>query len=198
VEEHAEGCRLLLDVLALAPVASPLPANPTRDAIHELVAWHGPGFACARAALRRRFPQHELFVFADLGETADGEVVLSVATFLARLEALRSGPDRVATREEDHAALVLLAARGIDAETCQRLHDLVRAATGIDEAPLAPEDDHVPERERALVELHRWVEEWSTTARAVVKRRDALISLGLAKRRTSSANRAAAVEVSRS
>ena len=34
-----------------------------------------------------------------------------------------------------------------------------------------------------LIDLHGWLQEWSETARAVIKRRDQLIRLGIGKRR---------------
>ncbi|MEO7328753.1 MAG: hypothetical protein ABI193_09260 [Minicystis sp.] len=54
-------------------------------------------------------------------------------------------------------------------------------------APL-PQGDDVPQldekRRKALTELKDWFEEWSTAARAVVKKRGHLIRLGLANRKS--------------
>jgi hypothetical protein len=87
--------------------------------------------------------------------TADA--VGAVTTFLERMAALRDSPNRKATRKADHAALRGLTERGIGQALFDRLSELVAAAS---------------------VEADQ-VEEWSTVARAVIKRRDYLIRLGL-------------------
>ena len=109
-----------------------------------------------------------------------------MATLLSRLDALESSPEREATRDEDRKALETLAARGFDAAERARLADLVRRAqTAVfpTELPVAEESSNT--RQEALRELRAWYEDWPETARAVIKRRDLLILLGLAHRRRS-------------
>jgi hypothetical protein len=43
----------------------------------------------------------------------------------------------------------------------------------------------VKARNEALLALRAWYKDWSTTARAVIRRRDYLVMLGLTKRRRS-------------
>ena len=53
------------------------------------------------------------------------------------------------------------------------------------EAPVADETTEAPDPlHEALLELHGWYQEWAETARAEITRRDYLIRLGLAQRRT--------------
>ncbi|XXV29429.1 hypothetical protein WME87_11305 [Sorangium sp. So ce1389] len=116
-------------------------------------------------------------------------------TLLDRLDALEKSPARKATRKDDHAALETLAKRVITREERTRLRQLVDTASGAGAA--AEEDDEeaigdaatvravVDSREHveALRALHAWHREWGETVRAVVKRRDFLVRLGLAHRK---------------
>lgn len=143
-------------------------------------------FRIINATLTRRFPAQAAFVLDGLSAVRGPEAVLSVGVLLDRLDALESGPARVATREQDHAALEMLAKRSITKEERTRLRGLVTVAltakpTG-DAAALEAEAERV--RNEALIALRAWYREWSEVARAAVTRRDQLIRLGLANRRS--------------
>lgn len=114
--------------------------------------------------------------------------VLVVARLLERVDALESNPEREATREADQAALATLAQRGLTPAVREHLRQLVETAQlPARTEPAAPQDETAEMgREEALVRLHAWFEEWSEVARVVVKRRDLLIRLGLARRRQAS------------
>jgi hypothetical protein len=98
-------------------------------------------------------------------------------TLLHRLDELEEGS------EADRAAIATLDKRGITAAMRGQLRALVSVAQAAksDDAPLA---DTAPANQQALEALHRWYRDWSETARAVIRRRDHLIVMGLAKRRT--------------
>ena len=102
-------------------------------------------------------------------------------TLLGRLDALEKGPERKATRKEDHAALDTLAARGINAKERARLSELVHISQSASETE-APDEEGKAAREEAYVKalgaLRVWYVDWSDMARSVVKRRDYLIRLG--------------------
>lgn len=112
--------------------------------------------------------------------------VLGISTFLDRLDALEKAPEREATRAADHAALATLERRGIDPEERARLRGLVERAQRMTSLPPEDPEEGAEDRnvERRLRQLRVWFEEWSSIARAVVDRRDDLIRLGLARRRT--------------
>lgn len=137
----------------------------------------------AGAALEFAFPEQHKFLFAGDPKPAKGrEAILTVSTFLDRLDALESGKDRKATHKVDLDALKRLAERGITVAERKRLRDLlqqVRDGVSMPEvaAPVAdgPSADSLA--------LYRWHREWAATARAVTHRRDQLISLGLAERK---------------
>jgi hypothetical protein len=119
--------------------------------------------------------------------------ILSIATFLDRLDALENDPARAATREADRAALARLAERGIDAAERARLRALVKTAmraTTDAPAPTPPRAPSTPaapaelpvDQAESLRKLRAWYDDCSRTAKALIKRRDYLIALGLAKR----------------
>lgn len=182
-----EGFKLLHNLVGFEPVPiAPRADNPAADALRAIDAWDEPSFAKASAALERRFPAQWEFVFGDGLAPATGTAsVLSVIKFLDRLDALESSPNRKATRKEDRAALNLLASRGIDDAARAEMRKLLKTAQRAPEVPLS--DAHAIElaatREEDALALYRWYREWSTTAHAVIKRRDQLIALGLAKRK---------------
>jgi len=184
--DHQEGWELLLQVTGFRrpPAAAAAESTAARDAAVELDAWDEPNFRLIRAALDRRHPEQSLFVFEGLTASTGAGAVLGVATLLDRLDALEKSPERKATRKADHAALDTLTKRGISAAERTRLRALVTTAmtaarTEEEASPTA--DDTAPTE--ALLKLHAWYGEWSEVARAVIKRRDHLIRLGLAKRK---------------
>ncbi|WP_437569032.1 hypothetical protein [Sorangium sp. So ce542] len=189
-DDILEGRTLLLDVLA-APrragaSADTDDARAQRAATGELDQWDEPNYARYGAALRRRFPDVHDYVFKDLAPSTGTASVRGVATFLARLDALENGtdPDRAGAKQSDKRAVAFLATRGLDKAERRRLKGLVDVALG-PTSPL-PEPTELPEaarRREALVKLRGSFDEWSTTARAVIKKRSYLIRLGLASRK---------------
>ena len=137
-----------------------------------------------QAVLDRFHPEQAAFVFDGLQPATGTEAVVSVAKFLTRLDALESSPAREATRTEDHAALESLAKRGITKEERDRLTAVVTAARQIAGSP-PPPDVSEEQQAKHLIALRKWYQYWSETARAVIKRRDHLVRLGLSKRKKS-------------
>jgi hypothetical protein len=202
--EHHLGWLLLLQASGYRRALPATQNDPVvRAAALELDATDEPLFARAGAVLGRFAPEQNAFVFEDLEAATGPGAIVSIATFLDRLDALESGPDRAATREDDKSALARLAERGIDSAERARLRALVKTATrspvaapppapSSASAPLeltlpgatAPAEPPAPAVDQAetLRKLRAWYDDWSRTAKAVIKRRDHLIALGLAKR----------------
>ncbi len=187
-EVHEDGYTRLLTAMGYyRPSPLPLPDNKAvLAAVVELDAWDEPNFRMIRAALEYRHPEQCELLFHELQADKRAAAVVGVARLLDRLDVLESGSDREDSREADHAALATLATRGYGPEERVRLRDLVRTAKALKPAPVKP----VPpgkdvERRQALLDLWIWYHEWSEVARAVIKRRDYLIQLGLAKRKRS-------------
>ncbi len=193
--DHQEGWDLFHEATGFkrsTPQAPTMTLDPeVRAAIAELDAADEPTFRLAHAALARRHPVQDAFVFGgDLAAATGAGAVASMQLFTDRLNALERGKDRTATRKEDKAALKTLEKRGITPEARRRWRDLLKTAVrGMKKvAPATPPPD--PEkapaageaRYDALGRLYAWFVEWSETAHAKIRRRDYLIRLGLAKR----------------
>ncbi|MFO0577794.1 MAG: hypothetical protein U1A78_27625 [Polyangia bacterium] len=195
-KDHQEGWSLLHRASGYdSPATDPEVDRAAADAIAELDAWDEPNFRLARAALERRFPEQAGFLFAGLEPAAGAAAVLSVRTFLDRLDALEGkakGRDHKdgARKQADAAAVALLSGRRITGEERARLRRLVAvaekgAAPDAQQEKLAAASEAQAEaRLQALVDLRAWYDEWAETARVIIKRRDQLIRLGLARRRS--------------
>lgn len=184
----AEGWRL---VKAASGYSETKPtSNPddvkARDAIAQLDSWDEQGFRRVKAALTRLHPGQCEYVFDGLGPVQGPEVLLTVAEFVNRLDTLEAGRSDE-TREADKKAIETLATRGIDKAERTRLADLIKAAQSTPVA-MSPEEEQVEAaaREANLEALYCWYSDWAETTRAVITRRDHLISLGLARRRAAS------------
>lgn len=156
--------------------------SSARDASEELAQATGTIFRTCTVALDRLHPELSDFVFSGFEPASGAEAVLIIERFLDRLDELESGEDRAATRESDHAALATLAARGITPAERARMRELIRSAMNLD---VALEETNEEERVAALTELRAWFVDWASTAREHIARRDQLVRLGLAKRRSS-------------
>ncbi len=159
-------------------------ASPVADAINQLEAWRSATFLRARGALHRLHPEQEAFVFDNLASGAGVAAVISVAIFLDRLHALENSPDRKSTRKADHAALATLERRGVTPEErkhMRHLVDLVESSAAVDGDNVI-EPITIDARLQALAALHAWLQDWSDSARSVIKRRDQLLRLGIGKR----------------
>ncbi|MBL8678791.1 MAG: hypothetical protein JNK05_06480 [Myxococcales bacterium] len=151
-----------------------------------------------RATLQHTFPAEAKAVLKDLSAERGAASVLVVSTVLDRLDKLES-------TERGKAAIARLAERGLDVEARKRLLGLVRTAsgdTGSDGAKGAKAASKKPEPEKAskksekspaaddaeylrkLRVLRAWFEEWSELLRTEISRRDYLIQLGLAERKS--------------
>jgi hypothetical protein len=202
LEEHHAGWGLFLalcgyDLGAPAEVSRP----EAQAAMEQLDSWDGPAFARARAALGRHFPEQAAHIFAGLDAQSGVASVAACKRFLDRVQELREGSDpaRAATREADRQAVARLEQRrALTPEIEQRLRALLAQAMQLTELPAV---DVAREREvqSAAQRFKAWLEDWRATAAATIARRDHLISLGLATRRSSSGeveDESAAPEVS--
>lgn len=154
------------------------------NAIATLDAWDEDGFRIVRAALGRLHPEQAKTVLDGLGPSTGPAAVVGVKLLLDRLDALAKSK-----AAGDHAALKTLVARGIGDEERKRLRGVVAVAekgTAV-KAPAPSEaarSAKVAERQQALCDLRSWYDDWAEMARASIKRRDRLIRLGLAKRKS--------------
>lgn len=133
-----------------------------------------------RATLNASYPELAQAFFEGLVQRRGLEAPLGVTTFVTRLGELESGtapwgPDGAAARQ-------LLAERGLTQAVIDEAHALLDQWRDVPESPvLSPAE--TDEIERATEAAWDWYVEWSTIARAVLKRRRDLHTLGLSRRR---------------
>lgn len=186
---HREGQRLLSDVVAFVQGGQSLftvTSSAHTAAIDELTSWEKTVFRRLRVAATRFYPDDAEAIFGNLKISDKMDVALLVKIFLERM-ASSSGAK---SRKAPSGILKLFAQRGFGAEEIAHLNKLVR----ITEAPAAEDSAEVlDETERAaqkatrlemLTALRGWYDDWAETARSVLVRRDHLIRVGLAQRKT--------------
>ena len=177
--DQAEGWQFLLGATGYAGEQLSLSADDAaRQAITELDNWDEPGYRRIHAALGRLHPEQDAFVFNGLEASRGPSAVLGVARLLDRLDQLEKGT------EADRAAMATLEKRGINAKLRAYLRSLVNIAQAAKPMDLPVEPSLADDHQKALEALNAWYQDWSETARAVIHRRDHLILMGLAKRRS--------------
>lgn len=110
-----------------------------------------------------------------------------MSTFLQRVQSLSSRGESKAEQKADAEAVAILSQTGV---TTSRRKELAQAVAELESSASdgTPHDTSAQveiERLDALRRIHAWVAMWGDVARTVVTRRDQLIMLGLAKRRSS-------------
>lgn len=193
-EEHKRGWKLLHAATGYedAPVLSPPDDKAASQALAEIDSWDEPNFRIARAALGHTFPAQAEFLFHELAAATGAAALLSVRTFLERLDMLegkltgREHTDKQ-LKKQDQGAVTRLAERGITAAERDRLRKLLAVAEGGNrsesDSSKAAAEANAASREQALLELRGFYDEWSEVAKVVITRRDYLIRLGLAQRK---------------
>lgn len=176
VAEHKRGWALL-EAAANRNVRASATDEDVAAAVAELDNWDEGGIRLIRAAFTRH-PEARAAVLAGIAPVAGQAAVVNVATILDRLAELQKTDAGV-------AALATLAKRGLDEAERKRLAALVKTAkSGHMGTPVADVESDDAAYEQALLALREWFEEWSEIARLTIKRRDHLIRLGLAERRS--------------
>ncbi len=168
--------------------ANKIPSTPVPDPVTEAIAacesWQATGLIRARAMMQLTFPEQAAFMFHDFVAGSGTEAVLNVSTFLQRRQELENGAERKGTRKADHEALSVLEDTGVTKEMLKKLQGFIDNAQTV--APLHPQHlaDADAKRTEVLRKIHAWITAWSEMARTVITRRDQMIKLGIAKRRS--------------
>lgn len=150
------------------------------DALRALDAWENQWFVIASATLGRRAPQVHERLFRNLSQTDGVEVIVSVGTFLERLDNLDKPTKDGGLGNEGKDAKKLLAARGLSDKVIGEAKALVHQLSHV-EGPLPDLEKVAAEEasfEKAEENLWAWYLEWSTIARSAIKQRSLLIKLG--------------------
>lgn len=186
-EIHQQGWDLVQAASGFRPIKTRSPNQDAVDALNIVDAWDEPTFDFAQGALQFEFPEQYDFVFEELSAQQGVGALVSSAKFLDRLDELERGRANVdaATKEKDKAAVAHLATRKIDAAERARIRALIGTARGVKEDPVAaPAADVSTEIRAAQLKLYAWYSEWRRVAARVITRRDYLIQLGIAERRS--------------
>ncbi len=150
------------------------PTKQDPSLLAQLDAWENRWFPVAQASLRGRFPEAHAYLFLNLTQTAGAEVILSVSTFLQRLNRLASEP---ALKAEGAAARELLLTRGLNAAAIQAASALLEQLGTL--APAAPAVVPDPAQQaEAEASMWSWYLEWGEIARVAVSERRLLKELG--------------------
>lgn len=175
-KDHQEGLRLLGAACGhFREVQNPAGDQRVRAAEAELTQWVRTDLSRVRAALHRLHPKHASLV-AEVDTRDAAHVVYFVSRFLDALDALPAS-------EESQAVLHTLGQRGVNTETRARLARLVADAQTLQTPDITAINKE--EEDETLLALLRWYEDWATTARSIIKRRDWLERLGLRRRNRS-------------
>ena len=186
---HRQGWSLLA---AVAGMSEPGGEDPVTDpevvkAVEDVDPHDEELVEITDASLNKDFPVQNDFLLKGITPGGGMAAVLNVALYLDRRSVLAQGTGREATRDDDLAALKLLEERGITSALCEYLTGRVAVAQSakkvepIDEAALKAVDEAYV---KALADLRTWYELWSRIARVTIKRRDYLMLLGLAHRKS--------------
>ncbi len=179
-----EAWSLLNDFKAASLVLSTPTSDPVGEAIAACEEWQAVGLVRARAMLQLSLPEQASFMFHDFEAAKGIGATLNVATFLSRWETLASGSERKSTRKADQEALVIMEDAGVTDETRQKLRALVATVQSVAAPKAKQRAEAEAKRLDVLRKIHAWLAAWSDMARTVVTRRDQLIRLGIAKRRS--------------
>jgi hypothetical protein len=140
-------------------------------------------FPVARATLAARYPEIGQVLFLNLSQYTGVEVVVSVSTFLERLEQMGKGEGDFG--EQGPEARKLLAQRGLTEKKVQEAQGQLEAIATFSETPVQ-EGPSVEEQKAAEDRLWAWYLEWSAIARVAIKDGRLLRSLGFNPRTRSS------------
>lgn len=176
-DDLEEGFALLRGVTGVALEVLPkAPANPA--IILDIDRWENEWFPVADATLARHFPEVHARVFLNLSQTEGAGVIISVGTFIERIEALTKAEGGHGQAGKD--ARKLLARRGLDKTVVDEAKALLAKVESIEDQPAALVDLEEEKARLAKAEqaMWAWYLEWGAIARASIKDRSLLRQLG--------------------
>jgi len=156
-----------------AVVIRPTPDDPVRRLFQLENEW----WEAIEAPLARKLPAMRDALFDNLRRAGQDASVLNMRVLLDRVDELAQ--QRGAGKED----VDLLESRGFTPAVRATGRELLRQITG-GEVPGLPTPDAAAEAERvrALDDMWHWYQDWSRTARTIIRRKDLRIRLGIAAR----------------
>lgn len=185
-EEHQRGWALLHASSGYAPRSEFVPVvdADVTAAIASLDAEDERVHVRIDATLKHRFPAVRAALLQGIAPGQGASSVVYFRALLDRLDALEKSPPPEVTKADAAEALRVLVQRGLSPARRAELRAMVKAAetfVGAAAKPEAPSEEAIRGQ---LLAARAWFEEWSEIARAELKRKDYLILLGLAQRKS--------------
>jgi hypothetical protein len=171
--EHREGVRLLAAFFEypVSPASSSIDDDPARAEAAEIGEWVRRHFTRLRRGVERvHGPGNAIFAGIE-APNAEDEVV-ALANLLDRLNALAP---------EQAAVGATLAQRGLNARERERLAGLVARARTLGRVGADPREHDG--REAQLIALYHWHSDWTGTARVMIRNKNVLAALGIARKK---------------
>lgn len=178
----AEGWTLLRGVCA---TSLDVDAEGTLNAgtLQRLDAWENKWFPIARATLKRHAPAVHDWLFLNLSQTEGLAVLLSVGTFVGRLDKMEKNEKEGGLGQAGIDAMKILAERGLTKEVIGEAGTML-AELGTIAGPL-PDAAEEGAYDKAVDALWAWYLEWSSIARQTIKQRALLRQLGFLRKTAS-------------
>ena len=155
-----------------------MPEMPTRDreAVERLDELEDRWFPIAGAALAHRCPKIRDEVFLNLSQTDGPEVIITVATLVARIRKLEQGD------AQHKEARALLANRGLTDATLAEADTYLQRVEPFGEPQVVDIEELRQSRKGAEDAMWAWYQEWGTIARTAINNRWLLQQLGFVSR----------------
>jgi hypothetical protein len=157
-------------------VTAPPAADPRL--VVDLDGWENKWFPITAATLASNYPDVHAHVFRNLAQTSGSEVVITVSTFLERIEGLAKPKEEGGLGREGRAARELLVKRGLTAAVIAEARDIIEKIGTIEPEEEAARFVPSEEDEAAERKLWAWYLEWSRIARVAITDRRLLRQLG--------------------
>jgi hypothetical protein len=151
-------------------------APSTTARLDQLEAWRTLRLKVGGAALKGAFPDAHAHLFRNLRPGTRADAVVTVQLFLERLGQLEEPEAPPSFR----AARELLRQRGLDDAALAEARALLEGIQRMEQA--APGDALREADEAAAAALWAWYDPWRVAARAVIRDRNQLLSLGFLRR----------------
>lgn len=172
--EHSEGRQLLNAVCEYPRVALDYSADErARSALNAIDQYVRAHFARYRAAVDRYFP-NLTYLFPLL-------TCRDPAAALQAMHALLNWLNEAESADKNQVVQIL-AQRGLDLDERHHLAKLAELASSVDDPETTYDNPGNNTRDQVLLALYRWYSDWTTTARALLKRKDHRNSLGIGER----------------
>jgi hypothetical protein len=169
-----EGWTLLRKVTRTRLDSVPVPQNLDPTTLKLLDDWENHWFPIASVVLQRHFPNVHERVFRNLSQAEGAAVIITVSTFLERLDKIPQPESDGGMGAEGQQARELLENRGLKAVVVDEARGMLQRLGAVEAAEPRVEEDYAAAEDA----MWSWYLEWSTIVRTAIKDRRLLRQLG--------------------